>query len=95
MFMLLLRPNRPLPITIWLRGNWVFVIYNYDSNDILYTVLPNHQGISIQNACTTCFTKLQRNFYDPKLHILKDRFSEDLKAYFQKYQVSLKNFDPS
>ena len=67
------------------RGNkYIFIMYDYDSNAILSVALPDRRGSSIRAAWLNIFYKLQSNGYAPKLHVLDNECSLDLKRAFIK-----------
>ena len=66
------------------RGNnYILVEYHYDANNIITSPLKNLIG-----PCTLCgITKIHDNLIKqgltPKLHIVDNEVSEDLKKYFE------------
>jgi hypothetical protein len=65
----------------------VFVFYDYDANAILTEALPDRRGSSIRDAWLRIFNLLEVNGYAPKLHILDNECSSDLKKAFTKHNV--------
>ena len=62
------------------RGNqYLFVLYNYDTNAILFEPLKTRQSNEITNAYDKCYAKLAKNLTAPKLYILDNECSADLK----------------
>ena len=70
------------------RGNnYIFIMYDYDSNAILSVAVPNRRGSSIRDAWLKVFNRLRDNGYPPKLHILDNECSTDMKNAFKKNDV--------
>ena len=66
------------------RGNnYILVAYHYDANNILTTPLNNRTGTCILSGITKIHNKLRKRGLTPKLHIMDDEVSEDLKKYFE------------
>ena len=62
------------------RGNqYLFVLYDYDTNAILFEPLKTRQSKEITNAYDKCYAKLAKNLTAPKLYILDNECSADLK----------------
>ena len=65
------------------RGNnYILVAYHYDSNNILTTSIHNRTGPWIINGIAKIHDKLRKQGLTPKLHIMDNEVSEDLKQYF-------------
>ena len=66
------------------RGNnYILVTYHYDANNILTTPLKNRTGTFIISGITKIHDKLRKQGSTPKLHIMDNEVSEDLKKYFE------------
>ena len=66
------------------RGNnYILVAYHYDATNILTTPLRNRTGACILNGITKIHDKLRKRGLTPKLHIMDNEVSEDLKKYFE------------
>jgi hypothetical protein len=77
------------------RGNnYVFILYDYDSNSILSIPLKNRQAKSIADAWKLCYIHLKNNGHAPDLHILDNECSDLLKAAFHKYNIDLQRVPP-
>ena len=78
-----------------LRGNnYVFILYDYDSNAILAKAIPNRRGSTIKMAWEQIHKALQQNGYCPKLHIIDNECSEDIKASFRQHHVDFQRVPP-
>ena len=65
------------------RGNnYILVAYHYDANNILATPLKNRTGPCILCGITKIHNKLRKQGLTPKLHIIDNEVSEDLRKYF-------------
>ena len=66
------------------RGNkYILVAYHYDTKNILTTPLKNRTGPCILRGITKIHNKLGKRGLTPKLHIMDNEVSEDLKKYFE------------
>ena len=66
------------------RGNnYILVAYHYDANNVLTTPLKNRTGPCILSDITNIHKKLRKQGLTPKLHIMDNELSEDLKKYFE------------
>ena len=64
------------------RGNnYILVAYHYDANNIITTQLKNRTGPCIIRGTTEIHDKLRKQGLTPKLHIMDNEVSEDLKKY--------------
>ena len=64
------------------RGNnYILVEYHYDANNILTTPIKNRTGPCILSGITKIHNKLRKWGLTPKLHIMDNEVSEDLKKY--------------
>ena len=62
-------------------------MYDFDSNAILSVALPDRRGSSMKNAWLKIFSQFTANGYRPKLHILDNECSGDIKRSFAKNHV--------
>ena len=70
------------------RGsNYIFILYDYDSNSILSIPIKNRQAKSIADAWKLCYIRLKNNSHTPDLHILDNECSDLLKSSFHKYNI--------
>ena len=77
------------------RGNqYVFTLYDYDSNVILLESLKSKQGKEIATTYTKCNKKLTRHGHQVTLHVLDNECCEYLKAAFKKAQVQFELVPP-
>ena len=67
---------------------------SYDSNIILSKPLKTRQAIELTSAWTSLHDQLQSNGYAPKLHILDNECSDELKKTFKKYDVAFQRVPP-
>ena len=66
------------------RGNiYILVAYHYDANNIITTPLKNRIGPCILISITKINDKLRKRGLTPKLHIMDNEVSEDLKKYIE------------
>ena len=67
--------------TISSRGNqYIFIMYDYDSNAILAEPIRNRTGPEIVRACTTLHSLLIKRGLQPKFHMLDNEASLALQA---------------
>ena len=72
------------------RGNnYILVAYHYDANNILTTPLNNKAGPCILIGITRIHEKLRNQGLTPKLHIVDNEVSEDLKKYFLRFRYTV------
>ena len=65
------------------RGNnYILVAYHYDANNTLTTALKNRTGPCILSGIMKVHDKLRKRGLTPKLHIMDNEMSEDIKKYF-------------
>jgi hypothetical protein len=77
------------------RGNnYIFLLYNYDSNSIHVEAIPNRQAATILKAYKTVFARLKAAGLQPKLARLDNECSNALKQFFQEEQVQLQLVPP-
>ena len=62
-------------------NNYIFVLYDYDSNSIHAEPIPNRKQESIKNAYEKVLRLLQRRGLRPKLHRLDNEASQLLKDF--------------
>ena len=62
------------------RGkNYILVSYHYDANNILITPHTNIVGPFILSGITKIHNRLRKRVLTPKLHIMDNEVSKDLK----------------
>ena len=77
-------PNQTIYSVIRERGNnYILVDYHYDANNILTSPLINRKVPCILNSIMKIHDKLNKWGLTPKLHIVDNEVSEDLKQYFE------------
>ena len=86
--------TRRFPVQSSRGNNYVFILYDHDSNAILSIPLKNRQAKSIADAWQTCHTRLQTNGYAPDLHIIDNECSDILKQAFMKYHIDFQRVPP-
>ena len=64
-------------------NNYILVAYHYYANNILTTPLNNITGPCILSVITVIQNNLGKQGLTPKLHIVDNEASEDLKKYFE------------
>jgi hypothetical protein len=70
------------------RGNkYMLIVYDYDSNAILVETLKSRQAGEIKKAWETMHLTLNSHGSSPKLYILDNEASGDLKNAMKKYKV--------
>ena len=57
--------------------------YHYDAKNILTKPLKNRTGPCILRDITKIHDKLRKRGLTPKIHIVHNEMSEDLKKYFE------------
>ena len=77
------------------RGNqYIYVLYDYDSNNILVKAIPNRQAAVIKNAWESLYKRLIRNGIDITHFILDNELSSDLRECFKKYNIKFQRVPP-
>ena len=77
------------------RGNnYILVAYHYDANNILTTQFKNIIGPYILSGITKMQDKLRKRGLKPKLHIMDNEVSEDLKKYFEDSDIQVQLVPP-
>ena len=65
------------------RGNnYILVAYHYDAKNIVTLPLNTRTGPCILSDITKVYIKFKTRGLTPKLHIMDNEVSEDLKKYF-------------
>ena len=68
--------------------------YHYDANNILVAPLRNITGTFILNVITNIHGKLKQWGLTPKLHIIDNEVSEDLKEYVEESDIQFQLVSP-
>ena len=77
------------------RGNnYILVAYHYYANNILTTSLNNRTGPCILRGITKIHNKSIKRVLTPKLHIMDNEVSEDLKKYFEDSDIQFQLVPP-
>ena len=70
------------------RGNqYIFIMYNYDTNTIHSTAIKDRNSHNIVVAWGEIFKLLKFTGHAPKIHILDNECSEELKNTFKKNNI--------
>jgi hypothetical protein len=70
------------------RGNeYLIVVYDHDSNIILMIAIKNKTGAEIKRGWTSIHARLARGGNQPKLYILDNEASANLKKCLKKYKL--------
>jgi hypothetical protein len=75
-------------------NNYMFVLYEYDSNLIYAEPIPNRESITILNAYNSVLKKLMRAGLHPKLHRLDNECSNALKDFFVDNNIDFQRAPP-
>ena len=67
------------PITSYKGNNYVFILYDYDSNSIHSRAIPDRSSKSILSAFTNVIDLLISKGFHPKIHLLDNEASKELK----------------
>jgi hypothetical protein len=77
------------------RGNeYLIVVYDHDSNSILVIALNNKTGAEIKRGWTSIHERLAQGGNQPKLYILDNEASADLKKGLKKYKLEYQLVPP-
>jgi hypothetical protein len=77
------------------RGNnYIFVLYNRDTNSIHAVAIPNRQAANIRDAWEKTHKLLVHQGHPPELHILDNECSQSLKDAFAKHHVAFQRVPP-
>ena len=77
------------------RGNnYILVAYHYDAKNILTTPLKNRTGPCILSVITKIHNKLRKRVLTPKIHIVDNEVSEDLKKYSEDSDIKFQLVPP-
>jgi hypothetical protein len=71
-----------------------FVMYHYETNAILATLIPGLDSGSILKAYKKNFEYLEEKDYKPKLNVMDNQATKVIKAYPTPQQVSLQLVEP-
>jgi hypothetical protein len=71
------------------RGNeYLLIVYDHDSNSILQSPLKNKTGAEIKRGWVSIHEHLAKGGNQPKLYILDNEASADLKRTLRKYELT-------
>ena len=73
---------------------YILVAYQYDANNILTTPIKNRTGPFILNDITKIHNKLRKQELTPKIHIMYNEVSEELKQYFEDSDIQFQLVTP-
>jgi hypothetical protein len=77
------------------RGNaHLLVVYNHDSNSILHAALKNKTAAEMKRGWISIHARLMRGDNQPKMHILDNEASADLKKGLKKYGLDYQLVPP-
>ena len=75
------------PVQSDIGNTYILVAYHYDTNNIFTTPLKNRTGPCILNGITKINDKLRKRGLTPKLNIVDNEVSGDLKQYFENLDI--------
>ena len=87
-------PNWKISRQSYKGDNYILVAYHYDANNILTTSLKNRTGPCILNGITKIHDRLRKRGLTPKLHIMDNEVSEDIKQYFEDSYIKFQLVPP-
>ena len=73
---------------------YVFILYEYNSNAILSKPLKTRQALEINTTWSETHIQLCHNGIAPKLHVLDNEYSLDMNKAFKKYDVAFQLVPP-
>ena len=73
---------------------YVFILYEYDSNSILAKPLKTRQALEINTTWYETHLRLRHNGFAPKIHVLDKKCSLEMKKDFKKYDVAFQLVPP-
>ena len=73
------------PVMSYRGHQYIFVMYVYDANAILLRPLKSREGAALLEACTSCYDYLQNRKSTPKMHVLDNECSKQLKQFIHKH----------
>jgi hypothetical protein len=77
------------------RGNeYLLIVYDYDSNSILHFALRNKTGAEIKRGWVKIHERLAKGGNQPKMYILDNEASADLKKGLNKYDLTYQLVPP-
>jgi hypothetical protein len=77
------------------RGNeYLLIVYDYDSNSILHCALKNKTAAEIKRGWISIHERLARGGNQPKMYILDNEASADLKKGLKKYGLDYQLVPP-
>jgi hypothetical protein len=77
------------------RGNeYLLVVYDHDSNSILHCALKNKQAAEIQRGWLRIHEKLTKGGNQPKMYILDNEASAELKRALTRYDLTYQLVPP-
>ena len=77
------------------RGNsYIFILYDYESNYILYKPIKNRQAKYTADTWKIYYIHLKNNGHAPDLHILDKKCSDLLKSSFHKSNIGFQREPP-
>ena len=71
---------------------YIFVMYVYDANAILLRPLKTREGSALLEACISCYNYLQQRKLTPKLHVVDNECSQQLKHFIEQNQQTTIQF---
>ena len=77
------------------RGNqYIFVLYDYDSNALLFETITDRTGDSITTAWKKCHKRLTNNGHKTNLYILDNEMSPEMEHSFNKAEGKYQKVPP-
>ena len=86
--------TRKFPVQADRVNNYILVAYHYNAKNILTTQLNNRTGTYILSGITKIHNKLRKWGLTPKLHIMDNEVSEDLKKYVEDSDIQFQLVPP-
>ena len=81
-------------IQSWWGNNYIFVLYDYKSNYILFIPIKNRQAKSISDAWKLCYISIKKTVHARDLKIFDNECSNLLKSSFNKHNIDLQQVPP-
>ena len=71
------------------RGNeYIYIVYDYDSNAILAEPITNRQAKTITEALLKIYKRISKNGHGYNHFVLDNKISEELKRAYEKYDIA-------
>ena len=83
-----------VPFMSSLGNDYMFIMYDYDTNIILEKAIASRQAKNITDVCLKWYDILKRSGHASTLHILNNKCSNNMKAAFDKNSVTFQAVPP-